>query len=121
MMRSMVIAAFLVVFGMVSGILNTSGILPMTAPEGAYSLLDSATITDITEGMTEGEFNLLGGLSSIGTAAGIIFGGIINALAFAPLLIAYGVPSWLAVALNAPVWFIYAVDVMNWFGNRQLT
>lgn len=120
MMRSVAIAAFLVLFGIVSGILNASGILPMTAPEGAYTILDSATITDLTVGMTEGEFNLLGGLSSIGTAAGIIFGGVINALTFAPLLIAYGIPAWLAVALNTPVWFVYAVDVINWFGNRQL-
>lgn len=121
MMRSMIIATFLVVFGIVSGLLNTSGILPMSAPEGAYTFLDSATITDLTEGMTEGEFGPLGSLSSIGTAAGIIFGGIINALFFAPLLIAYGVPSWIAVALNVPVWFIYAMDVLNWYGNRQLT
>ena len=121
MMRSFVIAAFLVVFGVVSGILNTSGILPMTAPEGAYTLFDSATITDLTVGMTEGEFNLLGGLSSIGTAAGIIFGGLINALAFFPLLIAYGVRAWLAFALNTPVWFIYGTDAENWYANRELT
>lgn len=121
MMRSFVIAAFLAVFGVVSGILNTSGLLPMTAPEGAYTMLDQTTITELTTGMQEGELNLLGGLSSIGPAAGIIFGGIINALAFFPLLTAYGVPAWLAVALNTPVWFIYAMDVFNWFGNRQLT
>lgn len=120
MMRSVAIAGFLILFGVVSGILNASGILPMTAPEGTYTLLDSATITDLTQGMTEGEFNLLGGLSSIGTAAGIIFTGVINALSFAPLLIAYGVPAWFAIALNTPVWFIYAVDLINWFGNRQL-
>lgn len=118
MMRSAVIAGFLIVVGCVSGILNASGILPMVAPGDTYTMLDQATVTDITAGLTAGEFNLLGGLSAIGTAASIAFTGIITGISFAPLLISYGVPWWVAVPLNTPVWFIYVLDIINWLGNR---
>lgn len=118
MMRSAVIAGFLIVIGCISGILNASGILPMAAPGESYTMLDQAIVTDITSGLTAGEFNLLGGLSAIGTVASIIFQGIITGIAFAPLLISYGVPAIIAIPLNTPVWFIYVLDIANWLGNR---
>lgn len=121
MMRSFIIAGFLIVVGCVSGILDASGILPISIPTDSFTQLDQATITEMTDGMVTGEFNLLGGLSAIGTFAGIVFQGIITGLAFAPLLIAYGCPAWIAWSLNVPVWFIYGMDLLNWFGNRQLT
>lgn len=118
MMRSAVIAIFLILVGCISGILNASGIIPVALPDDQFTMLDQSIITDMTEGISDGEFNLLGALSSIGTFAKIIFQGIITGITFAPLLISYGVPWWIAWPLNTPVWFVYGLDILNWYGNR---
>lgn len=119
MMRSAVIALFLIVVGAVSGMLGISGLIPLDISADEVFTLDQSTVTKITEGAVEGEFNALGGLSSIGSLIGIFLNALLNAVWFVPLLTSYGVPFFLALMIQTPIWFVYVYDIVNWFGNRN--
>ena len=122
MMRSVVIAVFLMVVGAVSSILNYTGILPMEVPgSDVLTTVDSATISQITDDAISSEAAALGGVPTYLGVLGIVLDALKSALFIAPLLMAYGVPAWIAWPLNAPIWFIYAHDLLNWKANRQLS
>lgn len=123
MMRSVVIAVFLMVVGAVSSILNYTGILPMAVPGSDIltTVDDSATIQQLTTDAINSEAAALGGVPTYLGVLGIVFDAVKSSLFIAPLLMAYGVPAWIAWPLNAPIWFIYAHDLLNWKANRQLS
>ena len=118
MMRSVSIAAFLIVFGAVCGMFNASGIFDVSLPGSEYTGIDEQTVTELTEGVIYAESNPLGGLSSLITIGSSVFKWILMALVVAPVAMAFGIPAWIAVALSTPIWYIYAVDLLNWWGNR---
>lgn len=119
MMRSVVIAIFLMVVGAVMTILNESGILP-TNLDGStvVNFTGDSGISEISNSMIESE-GVLNGLSLF-SGIKIVFNAVVSALFIAPLLVSWGVPWWIAYPLQAPIWFIYVHDFLNWKGNRQL-
>lgn len=119
MMRSAVIALFLIVVGAVSGMFGVAGIFPIDVDTADTFQFDKATVEEITQGGVSGEFNPLGGLSSIGTMFGIFLNALLNAIWFVPLLVSYGIPEFIAYAIQIPIWFVYVYDIVNWFGNRN--
>lgn len=123
MMRSAVIALFLIVIGGVAGVLGASGVIPADSVSSITTAdsFDYATVKDITEGGAAGVDGLLGGLSSIGNIFKIIFNAILNALWVAPMLEGFGLPAALAYCIQIPIWFIYVYDMVNWIGNRNPT
>lgn len=119
MMRSAVIALFLIVVGAVSGMFGISGVIPLEVTTDEIFTMDESTVRDITAGGVDGEFNAIGGLSSIGSMIGIFLNALLNAVWFVPLLTSYGIPLFLAMMIQAPIWFVYVYDIVNWFGNRN--
>lgn len=119
MMRSAVIALFLIVVGAVSGMLGVSGLIPLDISTDEIFTMNQTTVEDITAGGVKGEFNALGGLSSIGSMIGIFLNALLNAIWFVPLLTSYGIPFFIAMMIQAPIWFVYVYDIVNWFGNRN--
>ena len=119
MIRSFAIATFLIVFGSVCGMLNTSGIFDVHLQGSEYSRFNEQTISKLTEGVMAAETNPFGGISHIITIAPSLFTWVIEALFLAPLMTSFGVPWWIAIPLSTPIWFIYGIDLLNWWGNRQ--
>lgn len=120
MMRSVVIAIFLMVLGAVVSILNDSGILPSGYQIDGSSVVNFSNtgVTNLSNSMVESE-GVLNGLSLF---AGIkaVFSALVSALCIAPMLISWGVPAFVAIPLQVPIYFIYIHDFLNWKGNRQL-
>lgn len=119
MMKSAAIALFLIIVGAVSGMFGISGIFPLEVTSDEIFSVDKDIVTDITAGGVNGEFNPLGGLSSIGSLFGILCNALLNALWFVPLLVSYGIPEFIAYCIQVPIWFVYIYDIVNWLGNRN--
>lgn len=121
MMRSFVIALFIMLVSVAVQIITGVGIVPEGVNIADTGILENYTqgkMGDINNSLISSEYTN-NGLSLVGGIS-IFFSSIFSALFVAPLLVSYGVPAWLAILIQAPIWFIYIMDFLNWKGNRQL-
>jgi len=118
MMRSVVIAIFLMVLGAVVSILNDSGILPTAIDGSSVVTFNNSGVTELSNSMIQSE-SFLNGLSLF-SGIKAVFSALVSALCIAPMLISWGVPAYVAIPLQVPIYFIYIHDFLNWKGNRQL-
>ena len=118
MRKSIAIALFILTFSTVCTILNGVGIFEFMLPDTSTVGLDQATVQDLTNTGTSGMDNILGAIPFIGTILSTLASIIIPVLYLPALLCPFGIPLFIAIALNIPIWFIYGWDIFLIISNR---
>jgi hypothetical protein len=104
------IILFLFILGSVSTGLNASGIFPAQMPVQSTATINQAQITDLTNS-TKGPVSPLSVISIGMLFVGSILGGLLAVVFVVPLMLAYGIPMYIALMFQGPLWIVEAFGV----------
>lgn len=110
----------LFIFGLVAGAVNESGLsATVTVPYSNVEITE-ADAQDLTEGIGNGGINALSLISAV-----FVFGRVIGSAALAvftilPILLAFGVPEWIAIIIQAPIWLVEIIGLYQLYTGHQM-
>ena len=106
-------------FGAVTTMLNSSGIMPIALPTQSQAEVSGTQITDLTN-TTKGNVNPLFELSFLAVLVGSVLSGLLAMLTIIPLLLSFGIPLYIAAAIQTPIWLIELSGVIYLLSGRDL-
>ena len=120
MTNSMLIAFCLITFGLITGSLQTAGIMP-TEFSGGEAQVDFQTtgIEDLSEEITSGGVNELSAITIVVKILGVLLHVLASVFAVGWVLAGIGFPIWIAGPVQAIVTIVYVDDLYAyWKGNK---
>lgn len=105
-MKAYSIMLFLFILGAVSGAINETALFDAALPESSTHAATAAEVTSLTETTVNAGLNPLWMFFVIVTFIKVLASGLITVATVLPLLLAYGVPSPIAVMIQGPIWIV---------------
>lgn len=118
MRKSIAIALFILTFSTVCTIINGVGVFEFMLPDTQVVGIDGTQIQELTDTGASALDRPLGVISFVGTILTTLTSIIVPVLYLPALLCPFGIPLYIALALNIPIWFIYGWDIFLIISNR---
>jgi hypothetical protein len=113
------IVLVLVIFGAVTGIINSSGFYPVKLPDSGIKGMSQAQVTDLSNAATSTPANPFSAFVLLQTLVGVLISTFTAVIVVAPLLIAYGCPVALAAGIQVVIWLIMAMGIYQMYTGHQ--
>lgn len=98
----------LVVFGAVTGMVNSLNLYPLTAPDTGNEGVSEAQVTEMAGTMSNSPLNAFTSYFVIMMLINILVTIFISLITIIPFLVAWGIPIELATAIQIPIWTVMA-------------
>lgn len=109
----------MLIFSVVNAGLNASGLYLTKLPE-QQSAVTQAQVVDLTTTVGNAQSNPWTALAVLGTVFRFLMDMALGLLTVLPMLLAFGVPMWLALMIQTPIWLILAWGVYEmWTGHSS--
>jgi hypothetical protein len=105
-MKAYSIMLFLFILGSVSGFVNEVALFDAALPVSASHAVTAGEVTELTQTVADSGLNPLFMFFVIVTFIKVLASGLIAVATILPLLLGYGVPAALAVAIQGPIWIV---------------
>lgn len=108
----------LVVFGAVTGAVNSLQLYPVTSPESHNTGITEAEVTELTGTMSNAPMNPFTAYFMLTTLIGILGTVALSLITIIPFLMAWGIPAPIALAIQTPIWLVMAWGLYEmWTGH----